>query len=270
MGVSAYDDPWLNAALIEGSKSAQQFASGEVLIGPGLARSRGLRPGSRLLLDTPKGSSSVAVEGIWEDGNVNGNAVTMPMWLFRQLYGDTPPENVGLIPAIGVTPAQLAERVEAAQLATGLHVDTPMQLANDISKGVGQQLAAFEIQRSLTVVAFVAVLSTMLLVGVQRRRELGLLAAVGMEPGQLAGMTVAEGASAGLIGVALSIGGAVVTTIGFYWILPIIIGYKDPLVFDFASLGLWAPIALVLVTAASLLPAWRNAHLEVIEALHYE
>ncbi|HUE58746.1 MAG TPA: FtsX-like permease family protein [Acidimicrobiales bacterium] len=271
VGVSAFDDPWLNAPLILGSKSRDGFANGRVLIGPGLARSRNLRPGSRLELDTPSGLSTVVVGGIWEDGNVNGYAVTTPMWLFRQLYGDQPPESIGLIPAPGVTTMELAARVTAAHLGPDIKVDTPAQLANEVSKGVGQQLTAFvSIQRSLTVVAFVAVLSTMLLVGVQRRRELGLLAAIGMEPSQLARMTLSEGAGAGLIGTVLSVGGAVIATIGFYWILPILIGYKDPLLFDFGSLLTWTPIVIVLVTLASLLPAWRNAHLQVVEALHYE
>lgn len=271
VGVSAYDDPWLNAPLIRGSKSPQRFQSGRVLVGPALARKRQLRPGSTLALDTPTGVASVVVGGIWEDGNVNGNAVTVPLWLFQRLYGDQPPQSVGLIPKAGVTPPQLAQQVRDARLGSDLNINTPQQLAKSISKGVGQQLAAFQaIQRTLTFVAFVAVLSTMLLVGVQRRRELGLFAAVGMEPNQLASMTVAEAAAAGLIGIALSIGGAVISTIGFYWILPIIIGFKDPLIFDFPTLLIWGPIALLLVTVASLLPAWRNAHVPLVEALHYE
>ncbi|HEX6394237.1 MAG TPA: ABC transporter permease [Acidimicrobiales bacterium] len=271
VGVSAYDHPWLNAPLILGTRSLGAFQGGQVLVGPALARKRHLRPGSNLVLDTPTGLASVIVGGVWEDGNVNGNTVTVPLWLFQRLYGDQPPQSVGLIPIAGVTPVQLAQNVREAHLASDLIVDTPHQLARSISKGVGQQLTAFDsIQRSLTIVAFVAVLSTMLLVGVQRRRELGLFAAVGMEPNQLASMTLAEGAGAGLIGIALSVGGAVISAIGFYWILPIIIGFKDPLIFDFATLVIWGPIALLLVTVASLLPAWRNAHVPVVEALHYE
>jgi ABC-type antimicrobial peptide transport system permease subunit len=99
---------------------------------------------------------------------------------------------------------------------------------------------------------------------------MGLLAAVGMEPSQLARMTIVEGVAVGTIGVALSIIGAVGTTISFSLITPIIIGFRDPVRFDFWSLLIWGPVAIVVVTAAAAMPAWRNARLEVLEALQYE
>jgi ABC-type lipoprotein release transport system permease subunit len=83
-------------------------------------------------------------------------------------------------------------------------------------------------------------------------------------------MTVAEGAAVGAIGVALSVVAAVGTTIAFSLITPIIIGYRDPMRFDFWSLLFWGPVAIVVVTAAAVMPAWRNARLEVLEALQYE
>jgi putative ABC transport system permease protein len=195
----------------------------------------------------------------------------MPMWLYQQMFGDQPPQSLGLIPAAGVSTAELAERVRAAHLMPGLVVEDPSQFAADVSKSVNDQLTAFTaMQRGLLLVAFVAVLSTLLLVGVQRRRELGLLAAVGMEPAQLARMTLAEGMAAGVIGLALALVGSIVIETGFHLVLPIIIGFKDPLRYDFASFFLWSAVSLVLVAAASLLPAWRNARVPVLESLQYE
>lgn len=269
VGVSAFDDPWLNAPVVSGSKSFTSFNAGNVLVGVTLARSHNLHPGSELVLDTPDGLAPVTVGGIWQDGNVAGNDATMPAWLFQRLYGTLPPVSVGLVPAPGVTMAQLAARVD--RVDPRLVVETPAQLSREISKSVGQQLAPFDaMQRALLIVAFVAVLSTLLLVGVQRRREFGLLSAVGMEPSQTARMTVAEGAGAGIIGVALSVIGSVIIEIAFAWVLPIDIGYKDPLRLDFSSLAVWVPASLALVVAATMLPAWRNTRLEIVEALQYE
>lgn len=266
---SAY--PWLNIPLVAGTKSLQSFNSGRVLIGVALARSRGLRPGSTLVLDTPTGPASVTVGGIWQDGNADGLAATMPMSLFTSLFGPQPSESLGLIPVPGLSATALAERVRAAGLPASLVIEDPAQFAADISTSVDQELAPFTaMQRGLLLVAFVAVLSTLLLVGVQRRRELGLLAAVGMEPSQLAGMTVAEGVSAGVIGLALAFVGSIVIETGFYLVLPIIIGFKDPLRFDFYSFLIWGGVSLVLVTAAAVWPAWRNARVPVLESLQYE
>ena len=59
------------------------------------------------------------------------------------------------------------------------------------------------LQRALLLMAFVAVLSTLLLVGIQRQRQLGLLAAVGMAPREIAGMVLAEAAMVGVCAVVL-------------------------------------------------------------------
>lgn len=269
--VSASTYPWLNNAVIDGSKSRASFDSGRVLIGAALARSRGLRPGSQFQLDTPTGQRPVTVGGIWRDGNVGGRAVTMPVSLYRNLFGDQPPQGLGLIPAPGVSAAELADRVRAANLVPGLVVEDPAQFSNDIAKSVNDQLSPFTaMQRGLLFVAFVAVLSTLLLVGVQRRRELGLLAAIGMEPPQLARMTVAEGLAAGVIGLAVAFVGSLLIETGFYLVLPIIIGFKDPLRFDFMAFVVWGAVSLALVAAASLWPAWRNARVPVLESLQYE
>ncbi|MGN6473747.1 MAG: FtsX-like permease family protein [Mycobacteriales bacterium] len=271
VAVAAASYPWLNLPLIEGSKSPASFQSGGVLIGAALARERGLRPGSRLLLDTPTGRRAVTVGGIWRDGNVGGRAVTMPLSLYRRLFGPQPPQSLGLIPVPGLSAAQLADRVRAAHVQPGVFVEDPKEFAAEISKSVSDQLAPFTaMQRGLLLVAFVAVLSTLLLVGVQRRRELGLLAAIGMEPSQLARMTVAEGVTAGVIGLAVAFVGSILIETGFWLVLPIIIGFKDPLRYDFPAFAIWGAVSLALVAAASLLPAWRNARVPVLESLQYE
>ncbi|HVT19981.1 MAG TPA: FtsX-like permease family protein [Mycobacteriales bacterium] len=271
VGVAASTHPWLNLPIIEGTKSLKSFDSGRVLIGAALARNRGVRPGSELLLDTPTGRVPVTVGGIWRDGNLGGKAVTMPMWLYVRLFGNQPPQNLGLVPAPGVTVSELADRIRALPLARDLIVEDPQEFSDDAAASANDQLAPFTaMQRGLLLVAFVAVLSTLLLVGVQRRRELGLLAAVGMEPAQLARMTVAEGVSAGVIGLAFAFLGSIVIETAFYLELPIIIGYQDPLRYDFISFAIWAAVSLGLVAGASLLPAWRNARVPVLESLQYE
>ncbi|HVS67833.1 MAG TPA: FtsX-like permease family protein [Mycobacteriales bacterium] len=271
LAVNAEAYPWFNFSLIQGSKDPADFQAGRVLVGAAVARSRGVRPGSTLLIDTPTGRRPVTVGGIWRDGNLGGQDVTMPMWLYRKLFGNQPAQSFGLIPEPGVDTTTLADRVRAAHLAPGLVVEDPNEFSADVATSVNDQLSAFTaMQRGLLLVAFVAVLSTLLLVGVQRRRELGLLAAVGMEPAQLAKMTLAEGMSAGVIGLALALVGSVIIETGFHLVLPIIIGFKDPLRYDFSSYFIWSAASLLLVAAASLLPAWRNARVPVLESLQYE
>jgi putative ABC transport system permease protein len=271
IGVSAYDRPWLPFPLIAGTKDRASYERGNVLVGAGLARAHHLRPGSRLRLDTPTGYAFVTVGGIWGNGNFNGRVVDMPMALLERLYGPQPADAVGVIAAPGQSVTGLAHRIRAANLDPGLRIDTPAQLVARVSNDVSRQLAPFDaLQRGLLVVAFVAVLSTLLLVGVQRHRELGLLAAVGMEPSQLSFMTLAEAAAVGVIAVLLSVVGAAGMTVAFYFVVPIIVGFHDPLRFSFGSLAVSGPAAIIVVMAAAALPAWRTSRLEVLEALQYE
>jgi putative ABC transport system permease protein len=271
IGVAASTYPWLNLPLIEGTKDLKSFESGQVLIGAALARKSGARPGSQLLIDTPTGRVPVTVGGIWQDGNLGGKAVTMPMPLFERIFGKQPAQSFGLVPAPGLSATTLAYRIRTLPFAQGLIVEDPAQFTEEVAASANDQMAPFTaMQRGLLLVAFVAVLSTLLLVGVQRRRELGLLAAVGMEPAQLARMTVAEGLSAGVIGLAFAFLGSVLIETAFYLELPIIIGFKDPLRYDFAAFAIWSAVSLVLVVAAALLPAWRNARVPVLESLQYE
>ncbi|MHB8464523.1 MAG: FtsX-like permease family protein [Acidimicrobiales bacterium] len=271
IGVSAYQRPVFTLSIVEGPPGATVFAQGKVLIGVGLARDKGLRPGSPLQLDTPTGQHTVTVGGVWLNGNYNGHVVDMPLPLFRQLYGDQPTESLGVLPAPGVDVQDLANRIRAAHLDPDLIVDTPSQVVNRASHDIGRQLKTFNaLLRAMLFMAFIAVLSTLLLVGAQRRRELGLLAAVGMEPRQLARMTITEALTVGIIGVLLSVIGAVVMNIAFTLLVPIIVGYKDPIRFAFSSMAIWGAVALVVVVAAAALPAWRTSRVEVLEALQYE
>ena len=64
IGVHGAEHPQLTLSLVAGSKNPADFAKGRVLIGATLARTRHLRPGSILQLDTPTGRKPVVVGGI--------------------------------------------------------------------------------------------------------------------------------------------------------------------------------------------------------------
>ena len=171
----------------------------------------------------------------------------------------------------GISDEQLAAEIKAANLDPDLRVQTAAELADDIAKGVEGQLSSFwALQRALLATAFVAVLSTLLLVGVQRQRELGLLAAVGMQPRELARMVMFEAVLVALIGgvvgvlVALPMYGALLL------VAPVLIGFKEPFIVDPGSAILYTIVAVIVAMAGSAWPAWRTSRIEVLSALAYE
>ena len=204
IGIEGRERLYGDVDVVNGEVDLDRFRAGEVLIGPALARTTGARAGDRVEIDTPTGRTTVPVMGVWQDGDYGGRNITMSLAALERLYGPQPSYAALARPTPGTSVAELARRINAAKLDPYLQVHTPSQLADDSADDLANQLASFwAIQRSLLLVAFVAVLSTLLLVGAQRRRELALLAAVGMQPGEMARMVVSEAGMVAAAGVAL-------------------------------------------------------------------
>lgn len=270
-GVTGADGWAPEFEILRGRFDRARYEAGEVMIGPALARSTGARPGDTIRLDTPRGPVEVPVLGVWQDGDFGGRSVTMDLTHIERIFGAQPTLDVIMRPEPGVSTSELVDRVRAARLDPTLHVQTSAELADVVADDVGNQLASFwAIQRSLLLVAFVAVLSTLLLVGAQRRRELGLLAAVGMGPRDLGRMVVSEAGTMAATGVGLGILAGAVMCFGLIAVTVVMIGYRDPLVFDFGAIPGAAAIAVAIVLLAAAIPALRTARVEVVEALQYE
>jgi putative ABC transport system permease protein len=147
----------------------------------------------------------------------------------------------------------------------------PGEVAARSARGVARELAPFwTLQRSLTAVAFVAVLSTLLLVGVQRRREMATLGAVGMEPATLRRMVLVEAGLVAVLALGLSATGGLVMLWALHRVAPLLIGWATPLAPDWWALLAWGAVSLAVALLAALWPARRAARTEVASALQAE
>src|SRR5207302_10000608 len=116
----------------------------------------------------PTGMAPVTVGAVWESPNNDGSSVFMAMPMLTALYGPQPYESVFLHTTPGVRPEDVRDRVLAARLDPALKAYTPTELGSELAKDIGVFLTPFwALQRGLLFVAFVAVLSTLLLIGVQ-------------------------------------------------------------------------------------------------------
>jgi putative ABC transport system permease protein len=250
---------------------AEVFADGDVLIGPGLARAEGLRPGDTFELPGRTGMREVRVGAIWGHPNNTGRSVSVPTAVFEELYGEQPPLDVFVEPAPGVTLDELEARIERAALDPDLMVLDPDELADDFSTSIGGFVAPFEsLQRAMLVVALVAVTSTLLLVGVQRRREHGLLVAIGMAPAGLARMVAAEAGLVGVAGVVLGSLSGVVVYVAMIWLAPVVTGLAAPIRIEPTGALVGGIVGVVVVLLAAALPSLRTARLDPAAALRYE
>lgn len=272
MGVCAHNGtrtmPW---DVFAGSVAETVLDRGEAILGAGAARSRGLRPGSTLRLPTPTRFADLRVAGIWSNSNFNGYSVTVSPRRFEELFGREQATHAFLRPRRGVSVDELARRVDGAKLDPDLYTRTPDEFALQLADEINSQVTPFwALQRVLLFVALVATLSTLLLVGVQRRRELGVLGAVGFGPGGLARMTISEATGAALAGALL----AAVASLGVLQVFSnatsAAVGFRAPYAFDVKTAGVAIVLAVFVVTVGGLLPAWRTSRIQIVEAIRDE
>jgi putative ABC transport system permease protein len=143
-------------------------------------------------------------------------------------------------------------------------VDVSVQL-------VDQAGAAFDALRWLvTIGALLTVLNALFIAVIERRRELGILRAVGTERPQLGGAIVAEGVAVAVVSAAIGlvIGLAIHAT--FIDILGDLAGIPTRYQFTLRPSLVSAGAAVLVAVIGGALPAWRAARTPIIEAIGYE
>jgi putative ABC transport system permease protein len=269
--VEAERYPSFNVDVFAGTADPASFERGQVLIGANLARRDHIHPGSLLRIDTPTGLVPVKVQGIWNDGNAAGDNVYMTASLRQHLFGPQQPTAAALVLTARASPAHVAALARAEHLGPYLKFQTPSQQLTTSDNGVSGQLAPFEVlQRALLLVSFISVLSTLLLAGIQRRREFGLLGAVGMTPRELFRMVVAEALAVSLVALVMGTVLGLLLLSALLDVTPLLAGYHDTYAPDFASLLTYGPIAIVVAVLAALWPGRQAARTPILEALKYE
>jgi len=115
-----------------------------------------------------------------------------------------------------------------------------------------------------------AVLNTLLISVVERRRELGILRAIGTSRRRIRRMVaieaVAIGTVGGLLGILFGLSGHYVAVLVYKQLVGFTVHYQLVAV-PVVVAGI--PAAAIVVFA-SLVPAWRAARLNIVEAIGYE
>lgn len=258
-------------ALEAGSDRLAPFRAGAVMVGVGLARSRGLHPGGTVALDTPDGVRRLPVEGVWDDGAVGGDNVTMQATELTRLFGPQLPITARVVPAVGTTTAELLQELRRLPLPPDVQLTAPGPYRQQQADQLTAQLAPFwTLEHGLLVVAFVGVLATLLLVGLGRRRETAVLGAVGLPPAGVIELVVSEAVSVALVGAVggVLLGAAVLAVL--LLVVPLEVGFAVPYRFDLGVVATVVPLSVAVAAAAALLPAWQAARRPVVDGLRQE
>jgi putative ABC transport system permease protein len=248
--------------------------AGGVLISEPLARRFGLmEPGSQLSIYTPQGLRQFAVEGVYYDYASSQGALFMEMQVYRQIWNDPGVTAIALKLPPGVDPDTVTRQLEdGLQFNQQVIIRPNRALRADVMAVFDRTFAITAALRILaTVVAFIGILNTLLLLQLEKQREVGILRALGLTGGQLWKLTMLEtslmGLAAGLLaaptGYALAlILVYVINQRSFGWTLQLSI---QPEAFLQAVV-----IALTAALLAGIYPATKMSRMAAAEAIRYE
>lgn len=252
----------------------ESVTSGDGLAVPDLSEFGGsasgqpvLRLGDRITLASTDGEAVTLEVTVLLDGGVNSLLLDYVVGAetFERLAGDQP---VSLM-FVRVEPGEADEvgrRLDAALSDyTGVEVQ-PGNFFGQIIAGVFDFLigAVNALLGMSVVVALVGIVNTMTLSIFERRRELGMVRALGMTRQQVGRMIRAEAVLIGLLGTLVGMGSGILVS----WV--VVSSLADGMIglsFNWARVGLIFLVGIGVGVLASLLPARRATRLDPLEAM---
>ncbi len=252
----------------------EQAAAGRgVILSDNFARMQGLRAGDTIELHTPTGLHTTPVIALVEDWSDQQGAIFMDREQYIRLYRDDTVNTFRVYVAPGVAPAQVRARIIAEFAGTQrLFVLTNAEVKSWIAGLTEQWLGLAYAQIAIAVlVAMLGIVNTLTVSIIDRRRELGVLRAVGGLRRQIRHTIWMEALAIGVVGLAL---GCAVGAVMLYGMLEVtqrdITGVALPYRFPAAIASVLVPLILGTALAAALWPAEAAARASLVEALEYE
>jgi putative ABC transport system permease protein len=232
--------------------------------------------GGQIRLSTPQGVKAFPVVGVYYDYSSSQGTVVMDLDLYRKLWQDPGVTAVDLRVQPGFTAEGVTRAVQAAVAGQpggqALIVRSNATLRADVMDVFDRTFAITGALSVLaTIVAFIGVLSSLLLLQLEKQREVGILRAIGLTVRQLWGLVMLEtglmGVSAGVL--AMPTGYAlclilvyIINRRSFGWTLQMAIGagpFLDALL-----------IAVAAALLAGIYPALRLGKMQAADAIRFE
>jgi putative ABC transport system permease protein len=244
-----------------------------VILSDNFAALRGLHYGDTIELATPTGPHKVPIVGLVVDWSDQQGSILMDRASYIRWWGDDTVNVFRIYVKPGVPPmdvrARIIERFAGTQR---LFVLTNREVRSWIATLTDQWLGLAYAQIAIAVlVAILGIVNTLTVSIIDRRRELGVLQAVGGLRNQIRHTIWMEALTIGIVGLVL---GFAVGSVTLHYVLEIsqrnVTGMSLPYKFPWAIAGLLVPLILGSAFVASLWPAESAVRGSLVEALEYE
>jgi putative ABC transport system permease protein len=242
-----------------------------VLVSGSVATQHGLQPGDDLELSSPNGRQRLRVAGIAREEPAN--AIIIGRDRYRAGWND---------PTVASLFVRIARGADAARVEAEIlrrvgqqHRLQAIPVADFVDFLGGQVRQAFSVLYVMEAVVFllvsIGIADTLSGQVLERRRELGLMRAVGTRRRHLFGIVLAEGLALGVLGLGLALAAGL--GLGLFWAqvqFPALLGWNPDLHVPYGFAAVAAGLTLGLCALAALLPSAAAARLRVTEVLRYE
>jgi putative ABC transport system permease protein len=178
----------------EGGQAAPAGKDGTVVVSEPLAEAFRLKEGGVLTLPTPSGPKELTIAGVFYDYRTDGASVWMDIHQFRRFWHDA---HLNAVRLYLKDPAKVPQVQARLQERYGHHYHLQSLSHRDLRNGI---LRIFDETFALTyalegvavVVAVFGIITTFLVLIMERERELALLQALGAGRKQILGMVLVE------------------------------------------------------------------------------
>jgi putative ABC transport system permease protein len=252
----------------------RRASAGEgLIVADNLARLQHLKLGDMLEVPAPKGLIRLPIVGVIIDFSDQMGTIFMDRSLFTRYWNDDTVNVLRVYLNPGATVPEVRQRVlEKYAGQRQVFVLTNQELKSYILKVTDQWFGLTSVQIAVAVlVAILGIVNTLTVSITDRRRELGVLQAVGGLRGQIRRTIWLEALSVGTLGLAL---GFALGAINLYYILQIvqndIAGMRLDYSFPIGTVLALVPTILGAAFIAAIWPAESAVHGSLVEALEYE
>lgn len=244
-----------------------------VLIARNFSRRWGLGVGDPLRLETPTGPLERPILGIIEDYTSEKGTIYMDRALYKTYWQDSAVDFIDINLNPGVDPVALkreVQRVISGQQRAFIY--TNAEYKRWVSNVIDQYFMLNYLQMLVAIfVAALGIINTLIISVSERRREIGVIRAIGGLRGQIRKMVLLEAVAMAIVAV---ITGALAGTLNTYFLVRtaamMLGGFTIPFHFPAALILGALPIVVMIALAAAWWPARRAVHLRIIEAIGYE
>ena len=244
-----------------------------LMVSDNLAQLQQLKLGELLEIPAPNGIIRLPIVGIVVDYSDQQGTILMDRSLFMRYWNDDSVNVFRVYVRPGTPPLDVRQRIlDKYAGQRQVFVLTNNELKGYILKITDQWFGLTSVQIAVAVlVAILGIVNTLTVTITDRRREIGVLQAVGGLHGQIRRTIWIEALSIGILGLLLGFG---LGAINLYYILQIVqhdiagmrLGYEFP----FGTALALVPTILAAAFIAAIWPAESAVHGSLVEALEYE